>query len=142
MLKEIHFRPLARLRFEWNKTLQYSYATSLTLHKGFGDSVSDPRTYGRLIRRLIYLTYSRPEISYDVSKLCQLIAPTDEHVLAGLHVLTYLNGSLGNGLFFSSSSTLTLKGFSDFDWGVCPDTKKSTTWFCFSLRELFDQLEK
>ncbi|GAU37804.1 hypothetical protein TSUD_276210, partial [Trifolium subterraneum] len=75
-----------------------------------------------------------PEIAYAVSKLSQfLAAPTNEHMLAGLHVLRYIKNSPGQGLFFYSKSSLTLKGFSDSDWGACPDTRRSTTGFCFFL---------
>ncbi|PNX84365.1 retrovirus-related Pol polyprotein from transposon TNT 1-94, partial [Trifolium pratense] len=106
----------------------------LQLQKSSGNAISDPTTYRRLIGRLLYLTHSRPEISYAVSKLSQFLdSPTDTHMLASLHVLKYLKNNPGQGLFFSSSSSLTLKGYSDSDWGACPDTRRSTTGFCFFL---------
>ncbi|MCI22273.1 copia protein [Trifolium medium] len=54
-------------------------------------------------------------------------------MLAGLHVLKFLKNHPGQGLFFSSSSSLNLKGYSDSDWGACPDTMRSTTGICFFL---------
>ncbi|GAU20316.1 hypothetical protein TSUD_337970 [Trifolium subterraneum] len=106
----------------------------LQLHKESGNPLSDPTTYRRLIGRLLYLTHSRPEIAYTVSKLSQFLsAPTDEHMLAGLHVLKYLKNNPGKGLLFSTSSSLKIKGFSDSDWGACPDTRRSTTGFCFFI---------
>ncbi|KAI5428522.1 hypothetical protein KIW84_033488 [Lathyrus oleraceus] len=106
----------------------------LQLHEGSGNLVYDPTEYRRLIGRLMCLTHSGREIFYVVSKLSQFLsAPTYEHMLTGLHVLKYLKGSLGNGLFFSLSSTLILKSFSNSDWGACPDTRRSTTWYCFFL---------
>lgn len=54
-------------------------------------------------------------------------------MLAGLYVLKYLKGSPGNGLVFSLSSSLTLKGFSVSDWGECPDTISSKTSLSFFL---------
>ncbi|MCH81484.1 retrovirus-related Pol polyprotein from transposon TNT 1-94 [Trifolium medium] len=90
----------------------------LQLHKSSGHPLSEPTTYRRLIGGLLYLTHSRPEIAYAVSKLSQFLdSPTDAHMLAGLHVLKYLKNNPGQGLFFSSSSSLQLKGYSDSDWG-------------------------
>jgi hypothetical protein len=75
----------------------------LQLHKASGEPISDPTTYRRLIGRILYLTHSRPEISYVVSKLSQFLdSPTDAHMLAGLHVLKFLKSNPGQGLFFSS----------------------------------------
>jgi hypothetical protein len=106
----------------------------LQLHKASDTPLSDATPYRRLIGRLFYLTHTRPEIAYAVSKLSQFLsAPTNEHMLAGLHVLKYLKNNPGQGLFFDSSSSLSLKGFSDSDWGSCPDTRRSTTGFCFFI---------
>lgn len=68
----------------------------------------------------------------DLSQLTQFLdAPTDEPMLAGLHVLKFLKNNRGKRLFFSSSPSLTLKGFSHSDWGAFQDTRRSTIGFCF-----------
>jgi len=106
----------------------------LQLHKGSGELLSKPTTYRRLIGRLLYLAHSRLEIAYAVRTPSQFLDDiTNEHMLAGLHVLKFLKNSPSQGLFFSLSSPLTLKGFSDSDWGACPYTRRSTTGFCFFL---------
>jgi hypothetical protein len=106
----------------------------LQLHKASGELISNPTVYRRLIGRLLYLTHTRPDIACTVSKLSQFLdSPTTDHMLVGLHVLKYLKQNPGQGLFYSSSSSLSLKGFSDSDWGACPDTRRSTTGICFFL---------
>lgn len=63
----------------------------LQLHKSYGTPLSEPTAYKRLFGRLLYLTYSKPEISYAVSKLSQFLnSTTDKHMLDDLHVLRYL----------------------------------------------------
>lgn len=60
----------------------------LQLHKTVGTPLSEPTSYRRLIGRLLYLTHSKPEIAYAVSKHIQFLdAPTDKHMLASLRVL-------------------------------------------------------
>jgi hypothetical protein len=106
----------------------------LQLSKSQGELLTDPTTYRRLIGRLLYLTHTRLEIAYAVNKLSQFLdAPTTTHMLAGLHVPKFLKNHPSQGLFFSSSSSLNLKGFSDSDWGACPDTRRSTSGICFFL---------
>ncbi|GAU44272.1 hypothetical protein TSUD_133180 [Trifolium subterraneum] len=110
------------------------YFLGFELHKSSGTPLSDPTAYRRLLGRLLYLTHTRPNISYVVSKLSQFLdSPTDAHMIAGLHILIFLKNNPGQGLFFSSSSSLTLKGFSDSDWGACPNTRRYTIGFCFFL---------
>lgn len=102
----------------------------LELHKESGTPLSDRTAYMRLIGRLLYLTHSRPAISYDVSKLIQFLSsPIDEHMLVGLHALKYIKGSPGNSLLFSSPTWLKLKGFSNSDWGAWSDRRRSTIGF-------------
>ena len=104
---------------------------NLKLSQSGGDSLDDPLVYKRLAGRLLYLTVSRPDISYSVKKLSQFMAkPTSLHLAVAYRILRYIKGTLGQGLFFSSSSNLHLKGFSDSDWVACPNTRRSVRVLC------------
>ncbi|XP_072088138.1 uncharacterized mitochondrial protein AtMg00810-like [Arachis hypogaea] len=75
-------------------------------------------SYRRLIGRLVYLTTTRPDISYAVGKLSQCLNyPTIAHYQASLRVLEYLKQSPESKLFFPTTSDLALSGYSDADWG-------------------------
>ena len=107
---------------------------STRLSQNSGVPLTDVDSYRRLVGRLLYLTTTRPDISYAVNQLCQFTqAPTSTHYQAALRVLRYIKGSPGKGLYFSSSSTFQIKAFSDSDWAGCPDTRRSTTGFCIFL---------
>ncbi|KAK4395882.1 Retrovirus-related Pol polyprotein from transposon RE2 [Sesamum angolense] len=96
--------------------------------------LSDPEKYRRLIRRLLYLGFTRPDLSFAVQQLSQFLQhPTDQHWPAALHVVRYLKGSLATGLFFPSSNNLQLVAYTDADWGSCVDTRHSITGFCVFL---------
>lgn len=70
--------------------------------------LSDPKSYKRLVGRLLYLTLTRPDISYVVQHLSQFVsAPKDQHMLAATHVLRYLKGSISQGLFYPIQQQLS-----------------------------------
>lgn len=99
-----------------------------------GTPLTDPEAYRSLIGKLIYLTTTRPDISYAVQQLSQFMkTPTTSHHTAAIRILRYIKLSPAQGLYFPSNSTLQLKGFSDSDWATCPDTGKSVTGFCIFL---------
>ncbi|XP_068498728.1 secreted RxLR effector protein 161-like [Phaseolus vulgaris] len=86
--------------------------------------------YRRLLGRLIYLTNTRPVITFAVHNLSQFIStPTTSHQQVACHILRYLKDTLGDGLFFPHENTLTLCGFNDSDWATCPTTRKSVTGY-------------
>ena len=45
----------------------------------------------------------------------------------------YLKGDPGRGLFYSASSEVCLQAFSDADWSVRLDSRRSTTGLCVFL---------
>lgn len=94
----------------------------------------DPGLYRRLVGKMMYLTITRPDITFAVNKLCQFSsAPTATHLKAAYKVFHYLKGTIGKGLFYSATSDLVLKIFTDADWGSCADTRRSTSGYCMFL---------
>ena len=69
---------------------------NLKLCQSDGEFLADPSTYRRLVGRLLYLTVTRPDISFTVQKLSQFMAkPSNEHLTAAYRVLKYIKGSSG-----------------------------------------------
>uniref|UniRef100_A0A3Q7HR35 Reverse transcriptase Ty1/copia-type domain-containing protein n=1 Tax=Solanum lycopersicum TaxID=4081 RepID=A0A3Q7HR35_SOLLC len=81
--------------------------------------LSDIGEYQRLVGRLIYLTITRPDLSYAVQNLSQFMnAPKQSHMNAAIRV------------HFGS-----LQAFCDADWGSCPDTRRSITGYMVKFGE-------
>jgi len=99
-----------------------------------GESLSDSTQYQRLIGRLIYLTITRPEVSYVVHILSQIMQnPKGEHLDAVRGVLCYLKGNPGQGILLQHNSDLQVYAFCDSYWGACPLTWHSLTRFLVTL---------
>lgn len=107
---------------------------SLHLTKTLGTPLPSPTPYRELIGRLLYLTITRPDITFAVYQLSQFLsAPTDVHLHAAHKVLRYLKNNPGQGLMYSATSELCLNAFADADWATCKETRRSITGFCVYL---------
>jgi hypothetical protein len=74
-----------------------------------GEPLDDPTRYRHIVRSLVYLSVTRPDISYSVHIRSQFVsAPTQIHYSHLLRVLHYLRGTISCRLFFSCSSSLQL----------------------------------
>lgn len=84
-------------------------------------SPEDASHFQSLIGVLHYLTFTRPDIAFSISKLSQFlhrpIGPILVHLIAAKHILHYLFGSPSTGILFHCSSTniFKLRAFLDFD---------------------------
>ena len=93
---------------------------NVKLSQDEGDLLNDPSMYRRMIGKLLYLTITRADLSFSVNRLSQFLAkPQIPHLHATYHVLKYVKATVGQGLFYSSSSAIELKAFADSDWPAC-----------------------
>ncbi|KAJ0688424.1 putative RNA-directed DNA polymerase [Helianthus annuus] len=94
----------------------------------------DITNYQKLIGKLIYLSITRPDISYSVQYLSQFMhKPLTVHLKIALRLLRYLKLSPGKGLMFKKGDSFDLVCYADSDWAKCLDTRKSVTGFCIFL---------
>ncbi|KAL0368365.1 UNVERIFIED_CONTAM: Retrovirus-related Pol polyprotein from transposon RE1 [Sesamum calycinum] len=99
-----------------------------------GALLSSPDCYHRLVGRLLYLCFSRPDISFVVQQLSQFLQhPRVPHWDAAMYLLCYLKGTPGLGLFFPANTSLQLCAYSDSDWVSCPDSHCLLTGYCVFL---------
>nr|GFB68033.1 retrovirus-related Pol polyprotein from transposon TNT 1-94 [Tanacetum cinerariifolium] len=110
----------------------------LSLEKG--SPLKAPDSYRRLVGKLLYLSMTRPDISYAVQHLSQFISASKElHMQATLHLLRYLKCIILKGLFYPVQSQLKVAGFSDAAWASCIMTRTSLTGYCICLDFLEDK---
>ncbi|KAL0391906.1 UNVERIFIED_CONTAM: Retrovirus-related Pol polyprotein from transposon RE1 [Sesamum radiatum] len=99
-----------------------------------GALLSSPDRYRRIVGRLLYLGFSRPDISFAVQQLSQFLQhPRVPHWDAAIYLLRYLKGTPNLGLFFPANTSLQLCAYSDSDWASCPDSRRSLTGYCVFL---------
>ena len=107
---------------------------NLKLYAHTGAPLDDPNRFRRIVGKLIYLSITRPDISFAVQFLSQFMShPTDAHMKEVVHLLRYLHATPDHGLLFSHSSDFQLRAFCDSDWGSCPISRKSVTGYAILL---------
>ena len=100
------------------KSTAFPLPTNLKLSTDNGDLLPHREQYRRLIGRLLYLSITRPDISYAVQHLSQFVSsPRQPHMNAALHLARYLKGTINVGLFYPSNNTLDLYAYTNADWG-------------------------
>jgi hypothetical protein len=95
------------------------------------------KNYRALVGSLLYLLFTRPDIAYSVNQLTRhLHDPRRCHWVAAIRVLKYLRGTIDLVLCFrreEESSLASIVGWTDADWGMDTETRRSTTGFVFMI---------
>ncbi|KAL0435012.1 UNVERIFIED_CONTAM: Retrovirus-related Pol polyprotein from transposon RE2 [Sesamum radiatum] len=107
--------------------------TSVKFSAKTGELLSNPKAYRRLIGKILYLGFTRPDISH-VAQLSQFMQhPCQQHWDETHHLLRHLKGTPNTGLFFLVGAATELVAYSNVDWASCVDTCRSLTSFCIFL---------
>ena len=100
----------------------------LTLHGG--TLLDDGTEYRSVVGSLQYLAFTRPDISYAVTRLSQFIhKATIDHWNAAKRILCYLAGTRSHGIFIHKNSSFSLHALSDADWAGDTDNFVSTNGY-------------
>ncbi|CAM8941546.1 unnamed protein product [Rhodiola kirilowii] len=111
-----------------------SITEKLARDSGHPLTSDDTVKYRSIVGGLLYLTLTRPDISFAVNKVCQYVSkPTNEHWEAVKRILRYVKGTIDTGLKFRRSSLTRLSIFTDADWAGCSDDRRSTGGFAIFL---------
>ncbi|CAL1359030.1 unnamed protein product [Linum trigynum] len=111
---------------------------NLKLSRDQGEVMSDQSVYRSLVGSLIYLTHTRPNISYAVQVVSQYMGRATNLHLAAVHrLLRYLKQTQDVGMFFPAEGELTVEAFADADYAGCVDTRRSTSGWCIRVGNSF-----
>ncbi|GKA72967.1 hypothetical protein Tco_0779183 [Tanacetum coccineum] len=88
----------------------------------------DPTHYRGMIGTLMYLTASRPDLTFTVCICARYQAkPIEKHLHAVKRIFKYLRGTVNRGLWYPKDSFIALTAYADADHAGCQDTRRSTS---------------
>ena len=92
--------------------------------------MADANHYRHLLGKLIYLTVTRPDITYVDSVLSQFMhEPRMVHCEGALQVLAYIKRAPGKGLIYRHHDHLRIEAYSDVGYAGDKGDQKSTTGY-------------
>ncbi|KAK3004629.1 hypothetical protein RJ639_019506 [Escallonia herrerae] len=94
-----------------------------------GDLINTSR-YQKLVGKLIYLSYTTPDIAFAVSLVSQFMhSPHEEHREAVYRIMRYFKSSPGKGLFFRKNEQRNFEAYTNADWAESITYRKSTSGY-------------
>ena len=88
--------------------------------------------YRNMIGSLLYLTTSRPDISYSVGMCARYQAnPKESHMIALKRIIRYVKTTADFGVWYNKYTNVVLARYFDTDWVGNADNKNNTSKGCF-----------
>ncbi|XP_019190313.1 PREDICTED: uncharacterized protein LOC109184731 [Ipomoea nil] len=103
---------IKRFGQEGKSSVKIQMSTSVKLEKDDEGKDVDETQYRGMIGSLLYLTASRPDISYSVGVCARFQSkPKESHLLAVKKIIRYLKGTINVGLWYPKEGNFELTGF-------------------------------
>ncbi|BBH05691.1 hypothetical protein Prudu_017155 [Prunus dulcis] len=91
---------------------------------------TDKERYQRLGEKLIYLSHTRPDITYAVSVVSQFMhSHSEDRMGVVMRILRYLKVTSGKGLMFCKYGHTDVEGYTDADWASSITDRRSTSGY-------------
>jgi hypothetical protein len=120
-----------KVKKEDSKAMATPMSTTTALDADEEGEHVDQKEYRSMIGSLLYLTATRPNIQFSVCLCARFqVSPRTSYRQAVKRIFMYLRHTPDFGLSYSTSSSLTLHGFSDADFAGCRLDRKSTSGTC------------
>ena len=94
------------------------------VHSQHDPVLNDLGLYQRLVGRFLYLSVTRPDISFSIQNLRQFIhSPKQSHMEAATRFVKYIKQALAMGILMSSTISSELQAYCDAYMGSCLTTR-------------------
>ena len=108
--------------------------TKLKAKQSDKDDPINKTSFQRLVGRLLYLNHTRPDISFAVNSLSQYMSdPRQLHQTVADRIMTYLRGTIENGLLFPRGGEPIITIYTDSKFASSVDDNRSTSGYCSFL---------
>lgn len=99
-----------------------------------GYVLEDPTMYRKMVGSLIYVTISKPYLSYTFGLESQFMqVPRKPNLDCVRHTLRYLRATADYALFYAAGVPLELYGYTNANWAGSISDRRSTSGYMFSF---------
>ncbi|GJX79971.1 retrovirus-related pol polyprotein from transposon TNT 1-94 [Tanacetum coccineum] len=125
---EESFALVARLEAVWLFIAVGTPMATKPLDADLSGTPVDQMKYRSMVRALMYLTASRPDIVH-VTRYCARyqVRPTERHLREVKQIFWYLKNTINMGLWYPKDTSFKLTALSDLNHTSCLDSHKSTS---------------
>ncbi|KAL0536337.1 hypothetical protein IC582_025283 [Cucumis melo] len=123
-----------KLELDQSRHKRTPAATHVKITNDTNGTTVDYKLYRSMIRSLLYLTASQPDITYAI-RICARFQsdPRTLHLEAVKRIIKYVHKTSDFGILYSYDINSILVRYCDADWAGSSDDRKSTSRGCFFL---------
>ena len=108
------------------------FLSRVILEDGVTTPLVDNTLYRQLVGSLLYLTHTRPDLSYAVSVVSRYMQePHELHWKATKRILLYVKGTPSFGIYYAVDCPLSLVRYTNSNWVGDGTDHKSTSGYVF-----------